>query len=184
MSAFLKRDECLLMVVDIQERLHAAMEEQFKNTYIKNSIILIETAKACKIPVIVTEQYPKGLGPTVAEMSGHLEGIPRYEKLSFSCYRNENIKKAIRSTGRKTAVMSGIETHVCVMQTAIDLVADGYKVVIAADAVCSRRAHDRVKSLDALARLDVLVYPTETIAFMLIEKAGTDIFKQLSPMFK
>jgi nicotinamidase-related amidase len=184
MGAFLKRDECLLMVVDIQERLHAAMEEQCKDAYVKNSIILIETARACKIPIIVSEQYPKGLGATITEVSGHLEGILRYEKLSFSCYRNENIKKAVKSTGRKTAVMSGIETHVCVMQTAIDLMADGYKVIIAADAVCSRRAHDRVSSLNALARLDVLVYPTETIAFMLIEKAGTDIFKQLSPLFK
>jgi nicotinamidase-related amidase len=117
-------------------------------------------------------------------VSGHLEGIPRYEKLFFSCYRNENIKKAVKSTGRKTAIISGIETHVCVMQTAIDLLADGYNVVIAADAVCSRRALDRVTSLDALARLNVLIYPAETIAFMLIEKAGTDIFKQLSPLFK
>lgn len=184
MSAFLKRDDCLLLVVDIQERLHAAMEEQFRDAYVKNGIILIETAKACKIPVIVSEQYPKGLGPTIAEVSGHLEGIARYEKLFFSCYRNENIKKAVKSTGRKTAVISGIEAHVCVMQTAIDLLADGYNVVIAADAVCSRREHDRVTSLDALARLNVLIYPAETIAFMLIEKAGTDIFKQLSPLFK
>jgi isochorismate hydrolase len=184
MSEFLKKEGCFLMVVDIQERLHAAMEGQFKDTYVKNGVILIETAHACQVPIVVSEQYPKGLGPTIAEAAAHLEGITRHEKLFFSCYRDEGIKKAIKSTGRKTAVIIGIETHVCVMQTAMDLLADGYRVVIASDAVCSRRAHDRVTSLDAMARLGVLIYPTETIAFMFMEKAGTDLFKKLSGLFK
>jgi nicotinamidase-related amidase len=182
--AFLKKDECFLLVVDIQERLHAAMEDQLKDTYIKNCIILIETAKSCRIPIIVSEQYPKGLGPTIDSAAKHLDGIPRQEKLFFSCYRDEGIKKAIKSTGKKMAVIIGIETHVCVMQTALDLLKDGYRVVIASDAVCSRREHDRVASLDAMARLGVLVYPTETIAFMFMEKAGTDLFKKLSVLFK
>ena len=184
MSAFLKKDECFLIVVDIQERLHAAMEEQLKEPYVKNSVILIETAKSCQIPIIVSEQYPKGLGLTIADAAGHLEGIPRHEKLFFSCYRDEGVKKAIKSTGKKVAVIIGIETHVCVMQTAMDLLADGYRVVLASDAVCSRRTHDRVTSLDAMARLGVLVYPTETIAFMFMEKAGTDLFKKMSGLFK
>jgi nicotinamidase-related amidase len=184
MGPFLKRDSCFLLVIDIQDRLHATMEDQFKNIYVKNSVILIETAKSCQIPIIVSEQYPKGLGPTINDAAGHLEGIHRHEKLFFSCYRDEGIKKAIKSTGRKTAVIVGIETHVCVMQTAIDLLTDGYRVVIAGDAVCSRRPYDRVTSLDAMARLGVLVYPTETIAFMLMEKAGTDLFKKLSGLFK
>jgi nicotinamidase-related amidase len=184
LSTFLKKDECFLLVVDIQERLHAVMEDQLKETYVKNSVILIETAKSCQIPIIVSEQYPKGLGPTITEATGHLEGIRRHEKLFFSCYRDEGIKKAIKSTGRKTAVIIGIETHVCVLQSALDLLADSYRVVIAGDAVCSRRAHDRVTSLDAMARRGVLVYPTETIAFMIMEKAGTDLFKKLSGLFK
>jgi nicotinamidase-related amidase len=184
LSAFLKKDECFLIVVDIQERLHAAMEDQLKETYVKNSVILIETAKSCQIPIIVSEQYPKGLGLTIADAAGHLEGIPRHEKLFFSCYRDEGVKKAIKSTGKKVAVIIGIETHVCVMQTALDLFNDGYRVVIASDAVCSRRAHDRVTSLDAMARLGMLIYPTETIAFMFMEKAGTDLFKKLSGFFK
>jgi nicotinamidase-related amidase len=184
LSAFLKKNECFLIIVDIQERLHTAMEGQFKDTYVKNSVILIETAKSCQVPIIVSEQYPKGLGPTIADAAAHLEGIYRHEKLFFSCYRDEGLRKAIKSTGRKTAVIIGIETHVCVMQTAIDLLADGYSVVIASDAVCSRRAHDRETSLDAMARLGVFVYPTETIAFMFMEKAGTDLFKKLSGLFK
>ena len=184
MSAFLKKEECFLIVVDIQEKLHAAMEDQLKETYVKNGLILIDTAKACKIPIIVTEQYPKGLGLTIASAAGHLEGIQRHEKLSFSCYRDEGIKKAIKSTGKKVALMTGIETHVCIMQTALDLLADGYRVVIAGDAVCSRRTHDRAASLDAMARLGVLVYPTETIVFMFMEKAGTELFKNISGLLK
>ncbi len=184
MKPFLNKDECLLMVIDIQERLHAVMDVQSRDVYIKNSAILIEIAKACSIPVIVSEQYPNGLGPTIADTAGHLEGISPHEKLFFSCYRDEGIRKAIRATGRKTAVISGIETHVCVMQTSLDLLEAGYKVVVACDAVCSRRAHDMRASLEAMARLGMLVYPTETIAFMFIEKAGTELFKKLSGLFK
>jgi len=184
MTPFLHRDECLLVVVDIQERLHAAMHAQSRDSYIRNSAILIETARACGMPVIVSEQYPKGLGPTIADTAAHLEGIPKHEKLFFSCYRDEGMKKAIRSTGRKTAVVAGIEAHVCVFQTALDLMEAGYRVVVACDAVCSRRPEDMNAALDAMARLGVLVYPSETIAFMLIEKAGTDLFRKLSGLFK
>jgi nicotinamidase-related amidase len=90
----------------------------------------------------------------------------------------------MEATRRNTAVITGIEAHVCVMQTAIDLKDAGFEVVVASDAVCSRRAHDRTASLHAMAALDIRVYPTETIAFMLMEKAATDIFKRLSPLFK
>lgn len=184
MSAFLKRNDCFLVVVDIQRRLHVAMEESFKETYVKNSIILIEAAKTCGLPIIVSEQYPKGLGATIDEVAAHLDGIPRLEKLFFSCYREDVIKSAIHASGRRTAVVIGIETHVCVMQTVLDLMAAGYAVVVASDAVCSRREHDRVVSLDAMACSGAMVYPTEAIAFMLIERAGTELFKQLSGLFK
>lgn len=184
MEAFLSRSDCILMVVDIQERLHAVMEESFREAYVKNCIILIETARTLGMPFIVSEQYPKGLGPTISEVAGHLESLHSMEKLHFSCFRDDGIKRAIEAAGRKTAILIGIETHVCVMQTALDLLDAGFRVVIADDAVCSRRARDRTASLDAMARLGVLVYPAETIAFMLMEKAGTREFKALAPLFK
>lgn len=184
MSAFLNRDDTFLVVVDIQERLHVAMEEAFRDVYVKNSVILIETARAFKIPLIVSEQYPKGLGTTIPEVAGSLGGTPRMEKLSFSCCRDDAIRKAVDAAARKTAVLAGIEAHVCVMQTALDLLDAGFRTVVAADAVCSRRAADRKTALDAMARLGVLVYPVETIAFMLMERAGTPEFKRLSPLFK
>lgn len=184
MSAFLSRSDCLLLVVDIQERLHVTMEAALKDTYVKNGVILIDTARTLGVPVVVSEQYPRGLGKTIEEISMHIQGLPRMEKLSFSCMRDESLRKAIEDCSRRTAVLIGIETHVCVMQTALDLMDAGYLPVIASDAVCSRRAHDRIAALDAMARLGVLVYPTETIAFMLMEKAGTPEFKALSPLFK
>ena len=183
-TSFLKRNDCVLVVVDIQEKLHTAMEDTFKEVYVKNSIILIETAKAIGLPIVVSEQYPKGLGPTIDEIAVHLVSIPRLEKLFFSCYREDRIKSAIHASGRKTAVIIGIETHVCIMQTVLDLMEAGYSVVIASDAVCSRRLHDMHIALDAMAHSGVFVYSTEAIAFMLMEKAGTELFKQLSPLFK
>lgn len=184
MDAFLNKADCFLMIVDIQERLHVAMEQEIKDTYVKNGIILIRTARALDMPLIVSEQYPRGLGKTIPEVAEPLEGIPAMEKLSFSCMRDDAMKRAVHDTGRKTAIIAGIETHVCVMQTALDLMDAGFRVVIAPDAVCSRRAADRVTALDAMARLGVLVYPTETIAFMLMERAGTPEFKILSPLFR
>jgi len=184
MSSFLQKEDCILLVVDIQERLHAAMDKQLGDSYVKNCVTLLETSHACGVPIIVSEQYPKGLGRTIAEVTGHLEGVPKHEKLHFSCFRDENIRKAIEYTGRKTVIIIGIEAHVCVMQTALDLLDGGYRAVIAADAVCSRRTRDMDTALDTMAIIGALVYPTETIAFMLIEKAGTELFKKLSPMFK
>jgi nicotinamidase-related amidase len=184
MSVFLKREDCLLVVVDIQERLYGAMDAGFKDTFLKNSIVLIETAKASGIPLVVSEQYPKGLGKTVSEISRSLGDIPCLEKFSFSCYREKALKNAIDSTGKRAAIICGIETHVCVMQTVLDLMAAGYSVAVASDAVCSRRMHDRLTALEAMGRSGALIYSTETIAFMLMEKAGTPLFKQISPLFK
>ncbi|MEN6446928.1 MAG: isochorismatase family protein [Syntrophaceae bacterium] len=184
MSAFLNRDDCFLLVVDIQQRLYDAMEAGFRETFLRNSIILIEAAKACGIPIVVSEQYPGGLGDTIDAVGQHITGIPRMEKLSFSCRRDRAIRERIDSLGRGTAIVCGIEAHVCVMQTAFDLMATGYPVVVSDDAVCSRRVHDRLSALDSMARSGALVYSTEAIAFMLIEKAGTELFRQLSPLFR
>lgn len=184
MNGFLERDDCLLLVIDIQERLHASMEAVQKDAYVKNGAMLIRTARTCGMPVVVTEQYPRGLGKTIEQISREAEGIEPFAKLHFSCCRDEAIRGAIDGSGRKTAILMGIETHVCVMQTAVDLQGAGYRVAVGSDAVCSRRADDRTGALRALAAQGVLVYPAETVAFMLIEKAGTDLFRELSPLFK
>jgi len=180
----LQAEDCMLLVVDIQQRLMAAMEEGFKGTFLKNGIILIEAARALELPILVSEQYPKGLGSTIDEVGSLLEGVPRYEKLFFSCYRDQAIQARVDSLARKTVIVSGIETHVCVFQTVIDLLMAGYRVVVADDAVCSRRPHDRQTALQAMNRAGALVYSTEMIVFMLLEKAGAERFKKVSPLFR
>lgn len=180
----LQAEDCMVMVIDIQERLFGVMQEQFKAMLLRNSGILLETAKALNVPLIVTEQYPKGLGRTIPEIDEHIHGLPRCEKMFFSCCRDQGIRERIEATARKTVIVMGIETHVCVFQTVIDLLMAGYRVVAASDAVCSRRESDRREALMEMGRAGALIYSTEMIAFMLLEKAGTPQFKQLAPFFK
>jgi len=185
MSKFqFKPPESLLLVIDIQERLHQAMEEAGKAAYIKNSAILIKTAQAFGMPIVVSEQYPRGLGLTIPEIKALLGETPAHEKLAFSCWREASIRSAIESSKRSTVIVIGIETHVCVLQTVMDLMAAGLNAVVATDAVCSRSASDRVTAVAAMAAAGAVAYSTESIAFMLLEKAGTPEFKQVSPLFK
>jgi len=185
MNKFIIRPgDTMLLVIDIQERLFGAMEERFKPVLIKNNAILIKTAKTFGMPLVVSEQYPKGLGPTIYEMAELLTDVPKIEKLYFSCFKDESIKKTIEAAGKKNIIITGIETHVCVLQTVFDLIQTGYNPFVASDAVLSRNASDRLTAIEAMRDAGAIIYPTETIAFMLLEKAGTPEFKQLSPLFK
>ena len=185
MSRFqFKPQDTILLVIDIQERLHQAMEEASKTAYIKNSGILIRTAQAFNIPIVVSEQYPRGLGPTIPEIRTLLGETRVHEKMAFSCWAEAPIRAAIEACARSTVVVIGIEAHVCVLQTVMDLIASGYNAVVATDAVCSRTATDRVTALAAMAAAGAVAYSTESIAFMLLERAGTPEFKQVSPLFK
>ncbi|MGC9325883.1 MAG: isochorismatase family protein [Desulfomonilia bacterium] len=183
-SYMLNHDDCILLVIDIQDRLHTAMEPETKDLSVKNAGILLEVAHAYNLPVIVTEQYPKGLGKTIGEIERHIRGLPRHEKLYFSCYREGSVRNVFTACERKTVIVTGIETHVCVLQTVLDLCEAGYRVFVASDAVSSRRATDRISALKMMAHAGALVCSTESIAFMLMEKAGTEAFKRLSPLFK
>jgi nicotinamidase-related amidase len=180
----LKRNDTALIVIDIQEKLAAAMKEEVVEMVVRNSGILIETAKLFGMPIVVSEQYRKGLGCTVPALQEKIAGVGISEKLHFDCTKDETLARSIAAAGRKTFIICGIEAHVCVLQTALSLLGQGYRAVIASDAVSSRRKHDWEYSLRALARAGALVYPTETISFMLLEKAGTPEFKKLSPLFK
>jgi nicotinamidase-related amidase len=177
-------EDTALLVIDIQKRLFGVMEEQLKPVLIKNNAILIKTAKTFGMSVMASEQYPKGLGSTISEMAELLSDVPKIEKLYFSCFRDEPVRKAIVATGKKNIIVTGIETHVCVLQTVLDLISAGYNSVVASDAVLSRNASDRLAAIEAMRDSGAIIYPTETIAFMLLEKAGTPEFKQLSSLFK
>ncbi|HNX23317.1 MAG TPA: hydrolase [Spirochaetota bacterium] len=176
--------DSLLLIIDIQDRLFNAMESGVQSVLKKNGTILINTAREFNIPLIFTEQYRKGLGETIPELKDLAGDSLNLEKLHFDCMKDDEIKKAVLKAGKKTVIITGIESHICVLQTALSLISSGIKVIVAADGVASRKKEDWKSALSILSEAGALVYPTETIAFMIIEKAGTPEFKKLSPLFK
>jgi len=178
-----KERSCLL-VIDIQERLFNSMEYEIRKNVVKNAGILIETAKVFGIPIIVTEQYSKGLGPTIPDVKQHIPDIVPLDKNHFDCMQDEAISKKVIDLQKRIVIICGIETHICVLYTALALLRKGFNVVIASDAVCSRRTHEWKMGIRSLRDAGAIVYSTETISFMLIGRSGTEEFKKLSPLFK
>jgi len=177
----LKADECALIVIDLQEKLMKAMKDAEK--VLNNTNLLLATAKQFEIPVIVTEQYPKGLGPTVAEIKNNLPEHSYFDKVNFSACGDSFMDK-ITAVGRKTLIVVGTETHVCVFQTARDLLAAGYDVQVVSDAVCSRFDFNYLNGLDLMKEAGAVITNTETVVFDLLGCAGTPQFKVISPMVK
>jgi nicotinamidase-related amidase len=140
--------------------------------------LLVEGAKILGVPVQATEQYPKGLGPTVPELAGTLPA--RLEKLSFSCAALPEVAGSFRAKGVQKVLLAGVETHVCVLQTALDLLHEGFQVYLAADATGSRHETDRDFGLRRLDKSGVILTTAEAALFEWTEKAGTPEFKQIS----
>ena len=174
-------DTCALVVIDIQEKLAQLMYR--KESLFESAQKLIKGIRVLEIPIVVTEQYPKGLGPTVPELARSLSGPPLV-KDSFSCAREPAVRAAIEAVGRRQAVVAGIEAHVCVLQTALDLAAAGFQVHVPHDAVCSRRPVDKKWALERMAAAGVAVSTTESALFELLERCGTDEFKAVSRMIR
>ena len=173
--------EVVLLVIDIQDRLIPAMK--YGEQVIQNTNILISVAKKLGVPIIVTEQYPKGLGKTVSDVSNNLEGALTYEKTFFSGCTSE-VTSELKGLGRKKIIVTGTETHVCVFQTVRDLLAKGYQVFVVGDAVCSRTKGNYLNGLSLMSSMGAVVTNTETIFFDLLKQSGTPLFKELSKLIK
>jgi len=194
----LLRARAVLLVVDIQERLVPAMPPEIAAQVIKNSTILVGAAARLGCPIIVSQQYPKGLGATVPELSAALaaaeseHGVPvyRFDKVEFSAAAAPGfatLPPAEKSSGllmREQWIVCGMETHVCVYQTVRDLVGPACGVHVVADAVSSRTKANWRMGLDLARDVGALVTSTETVVFDLLGQAGTDEFKTLSKMIK
>lgn len=180
-SALLCRDDTVLVVVDVQERLETAMDDR---RHLPRIELLAEAARLLEVPVLLTEQYPKGLGATVPSLRARLPEVAAIVKESFSCVRDPAFREALAATGRRQAVVVGLEAHVCVCQTALDLLARGMTVHVPHDAVGSRRSSDRSSALARLATAGVTVTSTESVVFELLERAGSGEFRTLSRMLK
>ncbi|MGI5921746.1 MAG: hydrolase [Syntrophomonadaceae bacterium] len=182
MSKFkIEAENSLLMIIDLQERLLKAMKDREK--VVKNTNLLLATAYESDIPVVVTEQYPKGLGSTVEEIKSNLRDYEYMEKTSFSAWVDE-MKAILNKLGRKSVILTGSETHVCVFQTARDLIEDGYNVHLVKDAVCSRFDENYENGLDLMKEAGAVITNTETVVFDILKKAGTPQFKVISPLIK
>ncbi len=174
-------DSCLI-VIDMQERLVPAMQAPART--IKNAKLLISVARELDVPVLLTEQYPKGLGRTVQEIAKVANGLPVLEKMHFSCMEDAGFADTFRGLGRKQAVIAGMEAHICVMQTAANLMDEGYEVFVVTDATSSRTLESEQACLDRLGACGAGIVTTEMVVFEWLGKAGTDSFKKLLPLVK
>ena len=181
---FLDREKALLVVIDVQEKLCVAMDEVVLKQLVKNVGILLETANELKIPVLVTEQYVKGLGATVPELKEKGALAPCYEKMAFSCCGSPEFVEALKATGRSQIIITGMETHVCVLQTVIDLREADLTVHVVQDAVMSRSKQNWQTAIQAMTLARAIPTSTESALFQLLKIAGTDEFKRLSKLVR
>jgi isochorismate hydrolase len=161
------------------------MEASRKDAFLENTKRLLQLAKTMGLPVLVTEQYPKGLGKTIPPVVEQLPpGNEPFEKLSFSSWRADGFAERFRAAGATCAIVVGLESHVCVLQTVIDLLAEDIVVHVPRDAVVSRTHENYETGLELMDRAGALISSTETIIFQMLERAGTDEFKTLSKLLK
>ncbi len=182
MKDFLKAEDLFLMVIDPQEKLMAVIDEADRVT--KNIALLLHLAKVFSLPVVPTTQYEKGLGPYVAPLKELIEEYQTYDKTEFSAFKNEAISSACKKLGRKGVLLCGVETHICVYQTALSAKLLGYEPLVVADATSSRTKANMEYGLSRLRDLGVGIYSTEMVIYELLEKAGTPAFKALLPHLK
>ncbi len=178
----LKKEETALLIIDIQEKIFRVMLNP--ETVIQNTLKLIEGFSILGAPIFVTEQYPKGLGETESRIKEALHGIVPIQKMSFSVHGAGNLFEILNYKKIKQVAIAGIESHVCVQQTSLDLIANGFQVSLAADACSSRREIDYNTALSRMRHAGVIVTTTEAILFELLNISGTDEFKQISKIIK
>jgi nicotinamidase-related amidase len=171
-----------LLIVDMQERLMPAMDAG--GGAIANAARLMEAAGRLGVPMLLSEQYPKGLGPTVAPLAALAPTATVAAKLSFSCLDDEGWRGRFERLDRRQAVIAGVEAHVCVLQTALGLREAGHEVAVVADAVASRRPESRALALDRLRGNGVEIVTTEMVLFEWLGRAGTPEFKALSGLIR
>ena len=173
--------ESALIVIDMQERLVPAVLAPART--IRNTKTLLLAAAEMDVPVIVTEQYPEGLGKTVAEL-GMTPGATVISKTHFSCMEEPGFAAHFQGLGRKQAVIAGMEAHICVMQTAASLIEDGADVFVVSDATASRTAESEEACIARLSAMGAQIVTTEMVVFEWLGRAGTPAFKKLLPLVK
>ena len=168
-----------LLIIDAQTRLISVMPSEPVSACIKNAGILAQAAALLAVPVILTEQYPKGLGHTATALAEHLAGVVPVEKTAFSCVAEAKVKRQL-SRDRSQMVLAGMEAHICILQTALDLMAAGKQVCVAEDAIISRSPANKANAVARMREAGCIISNTESIVFEWLGKAEGDAFKAIS----
>jgi len=175
-------DEDLLVVIDCQERLWKVIADA--PALEKQLAILARGAGVLEVPTLVTEQYVKGLGPTIPGLRDAVGGAEVIEKMTFSCGGQPEFDQKVRDHERARVIVCGIEAHICVLQTALDLLADGYQVHVVADAVGTRAPGNREVALRRLENAGAIITCVESVLFEWMERCDVDAFKQIQGLLK
>ncbi len=180
-SNLLNTDQSVLVIVDVQTKLTTAMPARKAEQMLANIVKLTEAADLLQVPILVTEQYPNGLGATEARISEKLPAhTPIFEKTVFSCCTAKGFLPTLTNLKRKQIILVGQETHVCVLQTALELTHLGYQVHVVADAVCSRNAGHRMTALLRMQQQGVTLSNYESVLFEWLRDAAHPAFKTIS----
>lgn len=178
----LNKEDTVVVLIDIQGKLAQIVDES--DFIVNNIATVVQGAKILELPILWLEQYPKGLGTTDERIAQHLTDEKPIEKITFSAYQTPEFVQALEKTGCKTVLLAGIETHICVYQTAADLLASGYQVEVLADCVSSRTAGNREVGIQKMLQLGAGITSVEMALFEMQQIAKGDSFKQISKLVK
>jgi nicotinamidase-related amidase len=178
----LSRASAVLVVIDIQGNLFQAMQD--KENLLVNALKVIKGAKIFNLPIIVTEQTPVKLGQTVPQVIQEINGIEPISKETFSCWANEPFREKLESFSHRKVIVIGIESHVCVYQTTMDLIQNGYTVYVVADAVSSRTKENSAIGIEAMKDAGARITNAEMVLFELLRSAGDAKFKEIYKIVK
>ncbi len=178
----IKKENSIGLIIDIQSRLFPHIFENEKVAL--NGVKLIEGLNVLGVEQIVTEQYRKGLGETIPEIQKLYPEFKYMEKSTFSCCGDKNISAALKEAGKEFVIIAGIESHVCVLQTVLDLLDDGYTPVLVEDCVSSRNYNDKKFAVSRMRKEGAIITTYESVLFELLEVSGTEQFKAISKIVK
>ena len=179
----LDAEKAVLVVIDIQERLVPAMPQKVYMRMRDTVGMLVSVAELLDVPVVTTEQYPQGIGHTVPELADACKGAV-IEKVSFGCCGEPNFLAALKETGRSQVIITGMEAHVCVYQTVLGLLEDGYNIHLVRDAICSRNKTDYPAGVANASQAGAVVTTAETVLFQMLQKSTHEKFRSVSKLVK
>ena len=175
-------NESVLLVVDVQEKLFPLIKK--KKKLIKNINILLKIFSQLKLPILISEQYPSGLGKTIQEIEINTKKIIKNEKTTFSCWKHLNFKHNLKRISKKQIIVCGLETHICVLQTCMDLFDNSFEVFVTEDAVNSRNNESHLLGIDRMRSKGINIVSSEMVLFELLEDSKHKKFKELSMLMR